>query len=29
VVTLVHAKDVRGVASATFGSWDFSYTSLK
>ncbi|MCW2993794.1 MAG: hypothetical protein JWQ18_1289 [Conexibacter sp.] len=29
VVTLVHAKDVRGVASSTFGSWDFSYTSLK
>jgi peptide/nickel transport system substrate-binding protein len=29
VATLVHAKDVRGVASATFGSWDFSYTSLK
>jgi peptide/nickel transport system substrate-binding protein len=29
VLTLVQSKDVHGVASSTFGSWDFSYTSLK
>lgn len=28
-MTLVRSKDVNGVASETFGSWDFSYTSLK
>lgn len=27
--TLIQSKDVTGVASETFGSWDFSYTSLK
>lgn len=29
VVTLIRSADVDGVASRTFGSWDFSYTSLK
>jgi peptide/nickel transport system substrate-binding protein len=29
VVTLIHSADVSGVANLTFGSWDFSYTSLK
>ncbi len=29
VLTLVGAKDVRGVANTTFGSWDFAYTSLR
>lgn len=29
VVTLIRSADVDGVASLTFGSWDFSYTSLK
>jgi peptide/nickel transport system substrate-binding protein len=29
VLTLVRAKDVNGVANETFGSWDFSYTSLR
>jgi peptide/nickel transport system substrate-binding protein len=28
-LTLIHSKDVDGVASETFGSWDFSYTSIK
>jgi peptide/nickel transport system substrate-binding protein len=29
VMTLIRSADVDGVASLTFGSWDFSYTSLK
>jgi peptide/nickel transport system substrate-binding protein len=29
VLTLIHSKDVRGVTNQTFGSWDFSYTSLR
>ena len=28
-LTLIHSKDVDGIASETFGSWDFSYTSIK
>lgn len=27
--TLIRSKDVDGVVNGTFGSWDFSYTSLK
>jgi peptide/nickel transport system substrate-binding protein len=29
VLTLIHSKDVHGITNQTFGSWDFSYTSLR
>lgn len=29
ISTLIRSKDVVGVPNTTFGSWDFSYTSLK
>jgi peptide/nickel transport system substrate-binding protein len=29
VATLIHSKDVNGVAGVFFDSWDFTYTSLK
>jgi hypothetical protein len=29
VATLIHSKDVIGVAGVFFASWDFAYTSLR